>query len=209
MKKMMISLVLLASASAGATPVTSVDDTLVDGIRLGNPTYGGTGCPQGSAAVALSPDESSISILFDTYVAEAGGARRIDRKSCNLAIPVHVPAGMSISLISMDYRGFTSVPSGGSAVFNAEYFFAGGSGPIQSQTFRGPRNDDFTITHEVPMEAQIWSPCGQDVILRANTSMRAMTNSRGDQVLATVDSQDVHGSTDGGFFFFIEERNCN
>src|SRR5262249_52788568 len=62
-----------------------------DDIYLGIPSYGGTGCPAGTASVTLSPDAKALSILFDTYVAEVGGTsgKTLDRKSCNVAVPVH------------------------------------------------------------------------------------------------------------------------
>ena len=83
-----------------------------DSIQLGNPEYGGTGCPAGTASVSLSPDNSAISILFDQYVVEAGGAKAFDRKNCNIAVPVHVPQGFSVSVIAIDYRGFVQLPAG-------------------------------------------------------------------------------------------------
>src|SRR5687768_7847017 len=77
------------------------------GIRLGTPSYGGPGCPAGSASVSLSPDEDAISILFDQFIVEAGGVtgKRVDRKSCNLSLPVHIPQGYSVAIIQTDYRG--------------------------------------------------------------------------------------------------------
>src|SRR3982750_1792818 len=44
-----------------------------DDISLGQPGYGGTGCPGGSVSATLSPDAKSLSILFDQYQVEAGG----------------------------------------------------------------------------------------------------------------------------------------
>src|ERR1700755_1535250 len=86
-----------------------------DTLQLGNPAYGGTGCPAGSASVSLSPDQLSISMLFDSYVVEAGPNAAFDRKNCNIAVPVHVPSGYSVSVFAIDYRGFTGLPSGGRA----------------------------------------------------------------------------------------------
>ena len=92
------------------------------GLRLGTPEYGGTGCPAGSASAVLSPNEDTVSILFDNYVAEAGGqtGRRFDRKSCAIGIPVQVPQGYSVAVFAVDYRGANIVPSGGMNRFNAE-----------------------------------------------------------------------------------------
>src|SRR5210317_1389202 len=82
-----------------------------DDIFLGVPGYGGNGCPAGSASVTLSPDAKSLSIIFDEFITETNRRKPIDRKSCNLAIPVHVPQGLSVSIIDIDYRGFVSLPS--------------------------------------------------------------------------------------------------
>ena len=99
------------------------------GLRLGKASYGGTGCPAGTAAVALSADKKSLSLRFDRYQVAAGGSRSFDRKSCNLAIPLSVPQGISVSVVAVDYRGVNRLPAGAKAQFRAEYFFAGGRGP--------------------------------------------------------------------------------
>ena len=164
-----------------------------DGISLGNPAYGGTGCPAGSASATLSPDNSALSLLFDRFVAEAGGVtgRTIDRKNCSLAIPVHVPSGFSVSLVHVDYRGFMAVPAGGRSTFNTETFFAGSQSPRQTQVFAGPQDTDYLISNDSILTGTVWSPCGQDVILRTNTSITAMTNSNREQVMSTLDSADI------------------
>src|SRR4051812_18628969 len=92
----------------------SATSAMADDISLGMPAYGGNGCPQGTASAVLSPDRKSLSILFDQFQAEAGRTtgQTVDRKSCNLAIPVHIPQGVSIALFKIDYRGFNSLPAG-------------------------------------------------------------------------------------------------
>lgn len=177
-----------------------------DGIQLGNPQYGGTGCPMGSAAVALSPDQSAISILFDQYVVEAGGKKSFDRKNCNIAIPVHVPQGYSVSVFAIDYRGFTGLPSGGRAQLSVDYFLAGqGRGIRTSKTFYGPSSTDYLKSDNLGLEAIVWSGCGADTILRANTTMLVQSNSRRDQAMATVDSADVQA----GLVYHIQWRQCH
>jgi hypothetical protein len=47
-----------------------VSPTLFAQINFNNVTYGGTGCPQGTVSTAVSPDGSSLSILFDEFRAE-------------------------------------------------------------------------------------------------------------------------------------------
>src|SRR6188768_2969078 len=85
-----------------------------DDIKLGTPGYGGNGCPAGSVSAILSPDRKSLSLLYDQYQLPVGGdtGKAFERKSCNVAIPVHVPQGRSISILAVDYRGFNHLPRG-------------------------------------------------------------------------------------------------
>ena len=163
-----------------------------DDISLGQPGYGGTGCPGGSVSATLSPDAKSLSLLFDSYSAEAGGDtnKSFDRKSCNIAIPVHVPQGLSISVLAIDYRGYNNVPTGGSTDFNVEYFFAGAQGPSFKKSFKGPLDEEYTIHNQLTAQSIVWSACGADVNLRTNSSIRVTTKAN-KQALATVDSEDV------------------
>jgi hypothetical protein len=175
-------------------------------IRLGQPSYGGTGCPAGSASVTVSPDQSAITVLFDQFIAEAGQAtgRRFDRKSCNLTIPVDVPNGYSVSIFKVDYRGFNLIPRGGMNRFDAEYFWAGSRGPRLTRVFYGPVNDSFTLTDELIARTEVWTPCGQSVNLRVNASMSANSNSWLDQTVGMVDSADISS----GLIYHLRFRRC-
>ncbi len=196
--------------SAGAFAISTllsaltVTTALADDIQLGTPGYGGTGCPVNSASVSLSPDQKALSILFDQYVVEAGNGRSMDRKSCNIAIPVHVPQGYSISVFQVDYRGFNSLPAGARSQFNVEYFFAGSRGIRQTKSFFGPAANLYELTDNLAAEALVWTPCGADTNLRVNTSMLVQTNRAQEQAMATVDSADVTA----GLVYHISWRAC-
>ena len=188
MKKILMGAIALSAlAMAGAA---SADD-----IRLGEPGYGGTGCPSGSVSTTLSPDQKSLSLIFDEYSVSAGGTtgRSFDRKSCNVAIPVHVPQGYSLAVLSVDYRGFNHLPRGASSQFNVEYFFAGSRGPAFRRSFFGFLDADYTISNQLQAESIVWSPCGADVNLRTNSSMRLSTVGN-QEAMATVDSEDVNAA---------------
>ncbi|GAB4013542.1 MAG: DUF4360 domain-containing protein [Bdellovibrio sp.] len=180
---------------------------MADDIRLGEPGYGGNGCPAGSASVTLSPDSKALSIIFDQYLVEAGASvgKTMDRKSCNIAIPVHVPQGYSVSIIDVDYRGYVSLPRQAQARFQAEYFFAGQRGPTFLKTFNGFTDEDYTISNTLGVTALVWSACGADVNLRVNTSMLVKTNRMREDALATVDSADF----DAGIIYKLQWKRCN
>jgi hypothetical protein len=189
MKSILIGAISL-SALAMAGTASARDD-----IRLGQPGYGGTGCPSGSVSTTLSPDQKSLSLIFDEYSVSAGGetGRSFDRKSCNVAIPVHVPQGYSLAVLAVDYRGFNHLPRGASSQFNVEYFFAGARGPAFRRNFFGLLDADYTISNQLQAESLVWSPCGVDVNLRTNSSMR-LTTVGNREAMATVDSQDVNAA---------------
>lgn len=179
-----IAALLIGSSFAGTA--------FADDIALGEPGYGGTGCPDGSASVTLSPDAKSLSIIFDEYYVEAGGStnKSMQRKSCNIAIPVHVPQGLSVSVLNIDYRGYNSLPAGAKSTFAVEYFFAGVQGPKFNKVFNGALDKDYLIQNKLKASALVWSACGADVNLRTNSSIRVQTK-QNKEALATVDSQDV------------------
>lgn len=175
-------------------------------ISLGEPGYGGTGCPDGTVSVTLSPDQKSLSLLFDQYQVEVGGetGKSFDRKSCNIAIPVHVPQGLSVSILKIDFRGFNHLPTSATSEFNVEYFFAGTKGPAFRRTFKGVLDEDYLINNELKAEAIVWSGCGADVNLRTNSSMRVKTASNR-EAMASIDSEDVNAA----IIYQLQWRDCH
>jgi hypothetical protein len=192
--------VLLLSAMMLSAPV------FADDISLGEPGYGGTGCPAGSVSVTLSPDAKSLSLLFDEYQVVVGGesGKSFDRKSCNIAIPVHVPQGLSVSILKIDFRGFNHLPRSASSQFNVEYFFAGSKGPSFQRKFRGPIDEDYLINNEITANAIVWSGCGADVNLRTNSSMR-LSSLYNQEAMASIDSEDINAA----IVYQLQWRKCN
>ncbi|WP_018151397.1 DUF4360 domain-containing protein [Leeia oryzae] len=177
-----------------------------DDIRLGDPGYGGTGCPSGTVSATLSPDAKSLSLLFDQYQVAAGGntGKSFDRKSCNIAIPVHVPQGLSVSVLKVDFRGFNHLPQSATSQFNVEYFFAGTRGPAFQRQFRGPLEEDYLINNVLTVQAIVWSGCGVDVNLRTNSSLRVNTVYNR-EAMSSIDSEDVNA----GIIYQLQWRQCH
>lgn len=197
MKNLLLGLMVLSTLTVNAA----------DDLRLGEPGYGGSGCPAGTASTTLSPDQKSLSIIFDEFMVEAGGqtGKTLDRKNCSIAIPVHVPQGYSISIIDIDYRGFNSLPRGATSRFTAEYFFAGMIGPRVVKDFRGGLDEEYIIQNKLGVNASVWSACGADVNLRVNTSLMVRNSSRREEALTTIDSADING----GLVYHIAWKRCN
>ena len=149
-------------------------------VRIVGARYGGSGCPDGTARVTVSPDGQELSILFDEFIANAAGKPKERRKSCNLAIPVQVPPGFQVSVYKFDYRGYVAPATTGR--LSAEYFFAGKRGPKIVRRIRGEK--DYVASDRIG--TLVWSACGDKVNMRVNTALSA----RGKDV-ATLDSVDV------------------
>jgi hypothetical protein len=198
----MKSTILLCSALMLGAPAFAQD---VD-ISLGEPGYGGTGCPDGTVSVTLSPDHKSLSLLFDQYQVEVGGStgKSFDRKSCNIAIPVFVPQGYTVSILKIDFRGFNHLPQSATSQFNVEYFFAGERGPAFRKDFRGPLDEDYLINNELTARSIVWSGCGADVNLRTNSSMRVRTVSN-KEAMSSIDSEDVNAA----IIYTLQWRPCS
>ena len=199
---------LMTVAAIGALSVAAAASAQInpDDISLGEPGYGGTGCPSGTVSTTLSPDAKSLSLIFDQYQVSTGGetGRTFDRKSCNVAIPVRVPDGYSVSVLSIDYRGFNHLPARASSQFNVEYFFAGGRGPAFRRTFYGVLDSDYLIQNKLVVETMVWSRCGEDVNLRTNSSIR-LSGPAGAEAMATVDSEDVSAA----IIYQLQWRRCS
>jgi hypothetical protein len=190
----MKSFIMLGSFLAAQLISHAASASLLPGIKLGVPDYGGSGCPAGTASVVLSPDEDEISILFDQFIAEAGGGtgRMVDRKACDLGIPIHIPQGYSVAVVQTDFRGFNLVSYGGMNRLNTEYFWANQRGPVYSKMYRGPQNEDYFTSNGVMASGVVWTPCGMD------------TNRSMDQSMMTVDSADISS----GLIYHVQWREC-
>lgn len=103
-------------------------------VIFNNLTYSGTGCPQGTVSSAVTPDGSSLSILFDEFRVEVPqydgnndnadlprGPRARNRntptvshKNCSLSFTATIPAGMRADSLSikMQARGATILDQG-------------------------------------------------------------------------------------------------
>ncbi|HND84413.1 MAG TPA: DUF4360 domain-containing protein [Pseudobdellovibrionaceae bacterium] len=141
-------------------------------VAIGEPTYGGTGCPAGSLSGEVSRDGSEIFIQFGSFIVESGRSsrHRIDRGSCSFTIPITVPEGYSVALLAQsDFS--VNVERGASVQRDVEIFYAGARFENQSKIFRGPLSQDLQEVYPEPEAGVVWTPCGKSVNLRMNMSL--------------------------------------
>ena len=180
----------------GAPPNTDSDS--VPGLQMQTPSYSGTGCPQGSVSATLSPDGTSLSLLFDAYVTEAGGTTGQLRaaKNCQINIPFTVPPGYAVQVVKMDYRGFVAVPTGARSTFGAGFRFVEINGRstnsrrvLRASVMTGPRQENFVLSSIV--RGPEFSPCGRSFVLAAESMLNVQSNRAGEGAVSTIDSLDA------------------
>ncbi|MGE0615149.1 MAG: DUF4360 domain-containing protein, partial [Bacteriovoracia bacterium] len=172
-------------------------------------TYGGEGCPQGTASSVLSPDAQQISVIFDQYSVEAGGGSVLDSgKSCIVNLQLNVPPNWSYTIFSVDYRGYADLDAGTFATLQSGYFFGTDNtvrmATFDEQTLKGAYSDDFLFRNLIPLDRAMWSPCGEgSKELRVRTKIRAVGGPNA-RASITVDSLD--GSLEN--HYAIRWRKC-
>ena len=176
-----------------------------DQLELGAPVIGGNGCPKNSSAIYLNQNKDAIHIRFSNFYVIADEQRAIDRKSCNMAIPLHIPEGYSVAVVEANYQGFLSLPEKSTLDLNTEYFFVGEESAKENRQVAGEAIGDFQLTDAVLMENEVWSKCGEDTIVRINTSMLLKNKNTNEMAIAVIDSADINS----GIIYQLKMRKCH
>lgn len=161
----------------------------------------GSGCPAGTAAVAVSPDNTAFTVTYSNYMALVGvGAKATDfRKNCQLALQVHVPSGFTYAILQADYRGYAFLEKGASGVEKANYYFQGTSPTtMASHQWNGPIDDNWQSTDTSDVTSLVYAPCGEIRYFNINTELRVNAGSSDTKKttsLMSMDSTDVDIST--------------
>jgi hypothetical protein len=160
-------------------------------------TVNGSGCPEGSAAVAVSEDNEAFTVTYSEYLAQVGvGASPTDfRKNCQLNLAVHVPQGFTYAIASVDYRGYASLAEGATGMQKASYYFQGQEETGESSNeFTGAYEDNWMVTDVTEIGSLVWAPCGETRNFNINTELRV---NAGSSDPATTTSFMTMDSTDG------------
>jgi len=98
-------------------------------VEIAGISFAGSGCPAGSVAGQLSGDLTTITLLYDSFVAQSGpGIKPTEtRKNCQLNVKLHYPGGWQFSVFKADYRGYASLAKGDTGTCKATYYFSGES----------------------------------------------------------------------------------
>ncbi|GAA0330224.1 DUF4360 domain-containing protein [Actinoallomurus spadix] len=146
-----------------------------DKIVIDVATVNGSGCPAGTAAVAVSPDNTAFTVTYSDYLAQVGvGAAPTDfRKNCQLNLAVHVPQGFTYAIAESDYRGYAHLEKGASATEKASYYFQGHQQTTAiTHTLKGAFDDNWQNTDTTDVAQLVYLPCGESRNFNINTELR-------------------------------------
>jgi len=176
-------------------------------IRTGQVSFDGNGCPEGSMRAVFAPDNLSFTLLYDNFVATVDPTTlgKRDVMTCDVLIPIEIPAGMQMEITRIDFRGFVALPDRVKAQLQTIFNFRGRGGDGQRLSlinrFQGPVMDNYEITADAVSEA---SPCGGSTTLRATTQLKVISQNKAETSTITLDS--IDGSSNA--VYFLNWKKC-
>ncbi|MFI6095461.1 DUF4360 domain-containing protein [Lentzea sp. NPDC051213] len=179
---------LVAPEAPGTADVVPPGKITVDVV-----TVNGSGCPAGTAAVAVSDDNTAFTVTYSDYTAQAGAGSTPTqfRKNCQLNLRVHYPQGFTFGIAKADYRGFAHLPRGARGMQRASYYFSGQSSTTTStHNIPGPKSDNWQFTDQTDVAEIVFAPCGMVRHLNVNTEVRAFSNPTNQASFVSMDSTD-------------------
>ncbi|GIE75277.1 hypothetical protein Aph02nite_12270 [Actinoplanes philippinensis] len=186
----------LGGVPAPGTHIVEPPDDMTISVVSAN----GSGCPQGSAVVEVSPDNKAFTVSYSKFVAEVGPqSGALDyRKQCQIALNVLIPSGYTYGIARADYRGYARLEEGATASETAFYYFQGMSKTgVSKYQFSGFMDDSWQVTDEIEVEAITWLPCGSSRYLNINTELKVNRgwSNKSTTSFITMDSSDLNLDT--------------
>ena len=137
----------------------------------------GSGCPKGTAAVSVTPDNDAISVAFSSFRASVGlGSLPADvRKNCLLSILIRSPRGFTYAIPGGRYQGFAHLEQGSRALLRTTSTFAGlSTSRTSTHEFAGPFDSIWAAEDSYGLADLLWLPCGEDRNINLNTELRVI-----------------------------------
>lgn len=203
----------LSGASAQAKPpqaLSEADDPMVRSFKARGLADVATqaDCGGGSYSVVNSPDGTSVSVLFDNFT--ASGAQAVAgaaRTTCAVRIPLNLPAGYSLGVFRMDYRGFAHLDAGQSAQLSVDYGVGRqGRGRNFRRGVQGAYDADFAFSENIGAGLMKRAGCGEDAALNLAATLDLRPNGGSQEAVVTLDSLD--GTARRGVVFHVDLKKC-
>lgn len=168
------------------------------------------GCPAGSFSVVESPDHTTLSILFDKFhidssAGSAAGEGGTATKVCQISHPLNLPAGMSLGVYKVDYRGFAKLAPAQEASIEVQYALGprgNQHGRVFKRKVKGAHEGDYLFTETIGAGQMKRVGCGTDATLNVRMALAL----RGNDAMASLDTSDGKGAA---MVYHLDLKKCN
>ena len=171
------------------------------GALLADGALAAAPCPPDSYSAILAPDSSALSILFDAFVADSARPR----PACSLHVPLLLPAGQSLGVYRVDYRGFAHLSGKGFVDLSVDYLFGSNKTRSFARKVKGPTDGDFAFTENIGAGLMKRIGCGEQAALDITVGL-SLPASAAIEDQATLDSGD--GATKRGLVYRFDLKPC-
>jgi len=174
-----------------------------DSFNITSIGVNGSGCPAGTAHYVLNSDKTAVHIHFSNFYAAVGPGIAVsdNRKSCQITLGLHVPAGFSFTIGSVAWNGWYHLDAGVTGYQQAEYYFqAQAENAVAKNNLSGPviaaaytYQNNFQLTGN--------SACGDTSVLNIVSSLQVDNGNYSSRFgyisdnSASADFQEIFGFT--------------
>lgn len=155
-----------------SAPPLLAEDNISALVKSEKIAMAGTGCPTKTGRQFLDLDliSNKIELSLYDYTTQLNGTAALDRKSCNVALPLSIPAGrrLVISLIDLQGQMNGSAASPNTAQISLEAFLAGSSQPVLTKALNLSAGTKSILMRKTNV---LSTACGGDTILRLNSNV--------------------------------------
>lgn len=137
----------------------------------------GPGCPAGSIAAVMSPDSTSVSILFDQLQIDLPASPILvqDKKFCQITLGIHFGGQYRVAIVGSDVRGFIGMPAQARGGIRVQHWSIFGNAKHHErmkfvQELTGPIQQNIQMVNRFA-DTPLWSYCGTQM----NRSTQFMT----------------------------------
>jgi hypothetical protein len=170
------------------------------------------GCPAGSYSIVVSPDGTTLSVLFDQFTLESsdlsvGGKQS---KVCRISSPLNVPANHSIGVYKVDYRGFAKLVANQESELDVQYFLGphdNQHGRVFKRKIKGPQEGEYLFTETIGAGQMKRVGCGSAAILNVGITLSLDGDLRTGEPMASLDTTDA--APGGALVYHLNLKKCS
>jgi|SRR5580765_8315190 len=169
------------------------------------------GCPEGSYSIVVSPDGTTLSVLFDQFTLNSSdvSVSGKQRKVCHISSPLTLPANHSIGVYKVDYRGFAKLVARQQSELDVQYFLGphdGQHGRVFKRTVRGPQEGDYSFTETLGAGQMKRAGCGTAAMLDIGITLGLNGDLRTGEAMTSLDTTDA--APGGALVYHLDLKKC-